>query len=64
MQITRAPLNPIDLLMPNELRRAELSLPATAQAARRATLEGLLIQEANGADVGARILAVCKEMDC
>lgn len=53
-----------DLMMPYDFQKVERSLPATSAQALRATLEGLLIQEANGADVSARILRVCEEMDC
>lgn len=64
MQITILPSNPYDTMTPPEFRKAELSLSATGAQALRATLEGLLMQEARGEDVGKRILDVCRRLDC
>jgi hypothetical protein len=64
MQITYHPSNPIETMMPDAFRKIEQSLPATGMQALRATLEGLLAQEARGENVGKRVLEVCKELDC
>ena len=42
----------------------ERRLPATRQASLRLTLEGLLCQETDGADVSKRILEVCGRLEC
>jgi hypothetical protein len=62
MQVTYA--SPYDVMMPQDFLKAERSLPATGAQALRATLEGLLIQECRGADVGKEILEVCKRLGC
>ena len=63
MRFTYHPSSPIDLMTEKQLRDAEKNLPATGTQALRATLEGLLIQEARGENVGKRILEVCKELE-
>jgi len=64
MSIIYSQTHDIDLLMPNEFKALEKNLPPTHKKALRATLWGLLEQEADGADVRDRIVEVCEELDC
>ncbi len=61
MQIKLGP-TPVGLLPDWQFKDLERGLPSSSNEALKATLAGLLEQEARGEDVSARILAICRRL--